>query len=130
MKIAKEVGLWILTVLLALMFTNAGVRKFFENGGWTWMFRHVGFPDWFRIVIGVLETGAALLLLVPRTAAYGAITVIVVMLGAIGTNLAAHMPAHGLVPAVVSLLVAVVVLAGRWRRRGAGAAVSTAAPTS
>ena len=79
-ELAKEIGTWILTALLVLMFANAGIRKFFENGGWTWMFRHVGFPDWFRIAIGVLETGAAALLLLPRTAAYGALTIIVVAL--------------------------------------------------
>ena len=128
MKIAKEVGLWILTALLVLMFTNAGVRKFFEHGGWTWMFRHVGFPDWFRVFIGVLETGAAALLLVPRTAAYAALAVIVIMIGAIGTNIVAHMPLHGLVPAVVSMLVAAIVLAARWRQRAArGRAVAAPA---
>ena len=115
-EMAKEIGTWILTALLVLMFANAGIRKFFENGGWTWMFRHVGFPDWFRIVIGVVETAAALLLLLPRTAAYGALIVIVTMVGAIGTNLAAHMPLRGLVPATVSLLVAAIVLAARWKR--------------
>jgi len=115
-QLAKEVGTWVLTVLLALMFANAGIRKFFENGGWTWMFRHVGFPDWFRIVIGVLETGAAALLLLPRTAAYGALIIIPVMLGAIGTNIATHMPMRGLVPATVSLIVAAIVLAARWQR--------------
>lgn len=130
MKIAKEVGLWILTVLLVLMFANAGIRKFFEQGGWTWMFRHVGFPDWFRILIGIVETAAALLLLLPRTAAYGAIVIIPVMLGAIGTNLAAHMPARGLVPAAVSMLVAAVVLWGRWGRRARTTSISAAATPS
>jgi len=116
-QIAKEVGTWILTALLVLMFANAGIRKFFENGGWTWMFRHAGFPDWFRIVIGVLEAGAAVLLLLPRTAAYGALTIIVVMLGAIGTNFVAHMPLRGITPAAVSMIVAAIVLAARWRHR-------------
>lgn len=116
-RVAKEIATWVLTALLVLMFTNAGLRKFFENGGWTWMFRHVGFPDWFRIAIGVLETAAAALLLVPRTAAYGAITVIVIMLGAIATNLAAHMPLRGLVPSGLSLVAGAIVLAVRWRQR-------------
>lgn len=116
-ELAKEIGTWILTALLVLMFANAGIRKFFEHGGWTWMFRHVGLPDWFRIVIGVLEAGAAALLLPPRTAAYGALIVIPIMLGAIGTNLAAHMPLRGLVPSTVSMLVAAIVLAARWRQR-------------
>jgi putative oxidoreductase len=129
-EIAKETGTWILTVLLVLMFSNAGIRKFFENGGWTWMFRHVGFPDWFRIVIGVLEVGAAALLLVPRTAAYGALAIIVIMLGAIGTNFAAHMPLKGLVPAAVSMLVAAIVLAARWRQRARAAVRQTSSAVS
>src|SRR5262245_12120994 len=116
-QIAKEIGTWVLTALLVLMFANAGIRKFFEHGGWTGMFRRVGFPDWFRILIGVLETGSAALLLVPRTAAYGAIAIIVVMLGAIGTNVVAHMPLHGLIPPTVAMLFAAVVLAARWRQR-------------
>ena len=71
MKIAKEIAVWILTALLVFMFANAGIRKFPENGGWSGMFRQVGFPDWFRILIGVVETAAAVLLLLrapPRTA--------------------------------------------------------------
>ncbi len=119
MKIAKEIILWILTALLVLMFANAGIRKFFEHGGWTQMFRHVGFPDWFRILIGVLETAAAALLLVPRTAAYGAMTVIVLMLGAIGTVITTMHGGNmvkGVIPAAVSLLVAAIVLAGRFNR--------------
>lgn len=120
MKIAKEVAVWILTALLVLMFTNAGVRKFFEHGGWTQMFRFAGFPDWFRILIGVLETGAAALLVVPRTAAYGAMLAIVIMLGAVGTVIATmhgHNMVKGLIPATVSLLVASIVLAARWKQR-------------
>src|SRR4051794_21330852 len=83
--IAKEVAVWALTLVLVLMFVNAGIRKFPESGGWTVMFRRAGFPDWFRILIGVIELAAAALLLVPRTAAYGAMTVIAVMIGALGT---------------------------------------------
>ena len=126
MKIAKEVGLWILTTLLVLMFANAGIRKLFEHGGWTWMFRHAGFPDWFRILIGVVETAAALLLLLPRTAAYGAVVIIVVMLGALGTIVAVHMPARGLITPAIAIVVATVVMAGRWRQRARAAGISSA----
>ena len=118
--IAKEVGIWILTLLLVFMFANAGIRKFPESGGWTQMFRHVGFPDWFRILIGVIEVAAAALLLVPRTAAYGAVMIIVTMIGALGTvAMTMHGPflLKGLMPASVALIVAAIVLMARWRQR-------------
>jgi hypothetical protein len=41
---------------------------------------------WFRIVIGVLETSAALLPLWKRTAFAGAVIIMIVMLGAMGTH--------------------------------------------
>ena len=118
--IAKEVAVWLLTVLLVLMFANAGIRKFPESGGWTRMFRHAGFPDWFRILIGVIEVAAAALLLLPRTAAYGAATVIVVMIGALGTvAMTVHPPflLKGLIPASVALIIGAIVLTARWRQR-------------
>lgn len=118
--IAKEVAIWTLTLLLVLMFANAGIRKFPESGGWTRMFRNVGFPDWFRILIGVIEVAAAALLLVPRTAAYGAMAVIVVMIGALGTvasTMHGSFLLRGLVPAAVALIVGAIVLIARWRQR-------------
>ncbi|MEA2339068.1 MAG: putative oxidoreductase [Thermoanaerobaculia bacterium] len=118
--IAKEVAVWLLTLLLVAMFANAGIRKFPESGGWTRMFRLAGFPDWFRILIGVIEVAAAALLLIPRTAAYGAITVIVVMIGALGTvamTLHGTFMMRGLMPASVALIIGVIVLMARWRQR-------------
>src|SRR6266516_1349175 len=88
-RVVKEALIWILTVALILMFGNAGIRKFFDNGGWTRMFHNLGLPDWFRILIGVLETVAAVLLLLPRTAAYAAALIDAIMLGAI-TIVAMH----------------------------------------
>ncbi len=115
-QIAKEVVIWILTIALVLMFGNAGIRKFFEQGGWTRMFHNLGFPDWFRILIGVLETAAAALLLFPRTAAYGAMTIIPIMIGAIAT-VAMHGWMRGLPPPMVALVVATIILIARWRQR-------------
>jgi hypothetical protein len=39
------------------------------------------------MLIGVLEVGASALLLWPRTAAYGAILIVLVMLGGMGTHI-------------------------------------------
>lgn len=114
-QIAREIGIWILTALLVLTFANAGIRKFFDGGGWTRMFRTAGFPDWFRIAIGVLEVGAAALLLVARTARYGAATIIVIMLGAIAT-VAMQGWTRGLPQPIVALVIAAIVFFMRSRR--------------
>ena len=76
-RIVGLVLLWIITVLLALQFAAAGASKFSSQGGWVQMFTHWGFPGWFRVAIGVAEVAAAVLLLVPRTARYGAVVVVV-----------------------------------------------------
>jgi len=118
-RILREVLIWVPTLLLVAMFLNAGFRKFPENGGWAWAFRNYGYPLWFRYLIGVVEVAAALMLLVPRTAAYGAATIIAVMIGAIGTVLITldRVPMQGLVTPAICIVVASIVLAMRWSRR-------------
>ena len=111
-QLAREAATWTLTLLLCAMFLNAGLRKFFENGGWSWAFRNWGLPVWFRIAIGVVETGAAALLVVPRTAPYGAMAIMAVMIGAIGM-FAMHGRMQHSIAAIVSLVVAGIVLALR-----------------
>ncbi len=115
-RIAKEVLIWIPTLLLALMFVVVGIRKFPENGGWSRMFRDFGYPVWFRIFIGVIETASALLLLVPRTAVYGAATIVVTMIGAMATVL---VQSHGQLKSIIvpgaCLVVAAIVMVARWK---------------
>ncbi|HEX9460090.1 MAG TPA: DoxX family protein [Thermoanaerobaculia bacterium] len=82
--IAKEVGVWLVTLLLVWWMCSAGLTKFSAHSDWVRMFRNAGFPDWFRIFIGVIEVAAAVIL-VPRTAAYAALTIIVIMIGPLGT---------------------------------------------
>jgi putative oxidoreductase len=115
-QIAREVIIWMLTILLVLAFGNAGIRKFSDHGGWAVMFRNVGFPVWFRIMIGVIETAAALLLLYPRTAAYGAMAGVVVMIGALATAITQG-GRFGLPQPIIALVVSLIVLAMRWRQR-------------
>ncbi len=117
-RVAKEVAIWILTIALVLQFGNAGIRKFFEFGGWTRMFHNLGLPDWFRIVIGVLETIAAMLLALPRTAAYGAALIIPIRLGAIAT-VAMHGWTRAFPQPIIALVIATIILVARWRQRAA-----------
>jgi len=110
-RAAKVVGTWIPAILLVLIFARQGWAKFNDASGWAVAFRHWGYPDWFRVTIGVLELGAVLLLLLGRTAAYGALVIIVVMLGAWATHLifdgGRHMTSE-VVPLVLASIVLIV----------------------
>ena len=116
-RIALEVALWALTAMLVMVFVRAGVAKFDAASGWSRAFTHWGYPDWFRVLIGLLEVSAAALLLWPRTAAFGAILIIVVMLGGMGTHVfIEHSPGRA-TSELGQLVFASVVLAGRWHSR-------------
>ena len=114
-KVAKIVGTWIPAILLILVFTPQGLAKFSDTSGWAAAFRQWGYPDWFRMLIGALELSAALLLLLGRTAAFGAIIIIVVMLGAWATHLIFEGGRH-MTSEVVPLVLATIVLILRRRQ--------------
>lgn len=117
LRIGLEVLLWAVSVQLILVFAQAGWAKFDSLSGWAMAFTHWGYPVWFRLLIGVLEIGAALLLVWPRTAAYGAALIIVVMLGGMGTHvLVEHRPSR-VTSELVHLVFASIILSGRWRVR-------------
>ena len=114
-KVAKIVGTWIPAILLMLVFIPQGLAKFSDTSGWTAAFRQWGYPDWFRMLIGALELSAALLLFLGRTAAFGAIIIIVVMLGAWATHLILEGGRH-MTSEVVPLVLATIVLIVRRRQ--------------
>ena len=91
--LVKEVVLWLVTLLVALVCLRSGVMKMPGVPGvefWTRDFARWGYPDWFRVVVGLLELASFLLLLVPRFAGIGAAIFGVVMLGAIATHATHH----------------------------------------
>jgi uncharacterized membrane protein YphA (DoxX/SURF4 family) len=85
-RIIKEVLLWLITLFLALICLRSGLLKVTGNIFWVRDFHRWGYPDWFRLVVGIAELISMLLLLVPRLAGYGASLFAVVMLGAIFTH--------------------------------------------
>src|SRR5687768_12991840 len=113
-RIVTEIAAWFLAIFLFRAFFTAGIAKFDDSSGWARAFHSWGFPIWFRLLIGVIETAAAALVLWPRTAAYGASAMVVVMLGAIVT-FAVNGRMHP--TPIVTLSIAFVLLALRWRRR-------------
>jgi len=115
--VAGEVLLWALSLMLVVVFARAGLDKFDEGGGWARAFAAWGYPVWFRMLVGAIELSAAALILWPPTAAYGAILIIIVMLGGMGTHVAIeHRPARA-TSELGQLTFSSIVLAGRWRRR-------------
>jgi len=108
----KVVGPWIPALLLVLIFAPQGWSKFFDDSGWARAFRHWGYPDWFRVTVGVTELTAVVLLLLGRTAAFGALLVIIVMLGGMATHVIFDGGRH-MTSEVVPLLLGSIVLAVR-----------------
>ena len=108
-KVARFIGAWLPAILLILLFARQGWAKFSDTSGWAVAFRHWGYPAWFRVTIGILELGAALLLALGRTAAFGALIIIVVMLGAWVTHLVFDGGRH-MTSEVVPLVLATIVL--------------------
>jgi putative oxidoreductase len=89
-RIVKEVVLWIITLFLALVCLRSGLQKVTGNIFWLRDFHRWGYPDWFRVVVGIAELTSLALLLVPPLASYGASLFAVVMLGAIFTHYTHH----------------------------------------
>lgn len=116
-RAAKIVGMWIPAILLVLIFAPQGWSKFNDASGWARAFRHWGYPDWFRVTIGVIEVSAVVLLVLGRTAAFGAILIILVMLGGMATHVIFDNGRH-MTSEVVPLVLASIVLVVRRRQIG------------
>ena len=86
-RIAKEVLLWIVVLLLALVSLRSGWLKVTGNASWVRDFHRWNHPDWFRMLVGVAELISGALLLIPRLAGYGASVFVVIMIGAIYTHM-------------------------------------------
>jgi len=108
-RVAKAIGTWVPTLLLAAIFIPQGLGKFSATSGWIRAFEHWGYPDWFRYAIGVIELLGGLLLLWSRSAPVGAMLIVMVMAGAMWTHVwIDHRPKdvfHEAVPMTLALIV-------------------------
>jgi len=111
---ARLAAVWIPTLFLVFVFVPQAWNKWSDTGGWAIAFRHWGYPVWFRILIGFVETAAALLLLWPRTAIIGAALIIAVMLGGTGTHIVKDHGRH-VTSEVLPITLATIVLVTRRR---------------
>lgn len=119
-----RVLLWTITILAAFAFVVVGEGKF-RDPFWLKAFPRWGYSNAFRMLIGVLEITGGLLLVVPRTALYGAILISIIMLGAVETLVRFHerMAAPVFWIVIVSLI-------GYARRRQAWPRAERAIPTA
>jgi putative oxidoreductase len=84
---------WILAVFLAIVFTLAGGMKLISTPAMVQEFAQIGFGQWFRYLIGILEVSGAIGLLIPKYRFWAALQIAMVMVGATGVNIAIlHLP--------------------------------------
>ena len=113
-QLVLDVILWVFALFLAWVFIRQGIAKFSDTSGWARAFRMWHFPVWFRVLIGIIETSAALLLLTRRTAFAGAVMIIVVMIGAMGTHIYWGRPGQ-VTSEILPLFLATIVALGRGK---------------
>jgi putative oxidoreductase len=110
---AVNIALWVVQILLALAFLGASSGKLLGKPEMVGLFEAIGIGQWFRYVTGLLEATGAVLVVVPRTKAFGAALLGIVMIGAVLTHLVILRNAPT-APAVLLLLSGIVA----WGRRG------------
>jgi uncharacterized membrane protein YphA (DoxX/SURF4 family) len=79
----SAIGIWALRIIAAVIMLQTLYFKFSAAPESVYIFSTIGLEPWGRIGIGVLELIASLLILYPRTTAFGAVMGIGVMSGAI-----------------------------------------------
>jgi putative oxidoreductase len=110
--LALDIVLWIFALFLAWIFSRQGYAKFSDTSGWSRAFRSWHFPAWFRVLVGIAEVAAAVLLLTRRTAFAGAVIIIAVMIGAMATHIYWGRPGQ-VTSEILPLFLASVIALGR-----------------
>lgn len=89
-----RLGLWALSGLLAVFFAGGAIGKLVGSQEMVEAFHAWGYPTWFMYVIGASEILGAILLLLPRKNMlgaplrfWGAVSLAVIMVGAVGTHI-------------------------------------------
>jgi hypothetical protein len=113
----KSVSLWIVRGLLAFVFLGAGGAKLYGVPLMVEEFAHMGLGQWFRYFTGSLEVLGALLILLPPLAAFGAVLLICIMIGA--TIMHLLVIGGSPVPALVLLALSAIVAIAKREQMGA-----------
>ncbi|WP_220494778.1 DoxX family protein [Lacibacter sediminis] len=100
--------LWVLRLLAAVILLHTLFFKFSASDESVYIFSTIGMEPWGRIGTGVMELIAAILILIPRTTAFGALLAIGLMSGALFfhlTTLGIEVKADGGLLFIYALLV-------------------------
>ena len=120
-----RIAVWVLSVPMCAFFLMAGVPKVLGVQAHVEHFATWRYPDWFRILVGVVEICAAVALLVPRAAHIGAAAIAAIMAGATYTHVVRVPEEAGRAPLTLTLLaVAAFIAYVRYRQSPARRATS------
>jgi uncharacterized membrane protein YphA (DoxX/SURF4 family) len=122
----KNIILWVLQILLGVFYVAQAIPKIMGNEEVMANFKRWGLPGSFHLVIGGLELLGGLLLFYPKTSAYSAIGLIVLMVGAAFTHILNSEGVMVLMPVIPMLLLVVVAyFRGTWGAKGRLSIVET-----
>ena len=79
--------LWVAQIAVASLVLLTGASKLASAPAMVVEFDAIGVGQWFRYVVGSIEVASAAPLAIPSLAAFGALLLIPIMIGAIGTHL-------------------------------------------
>jgi uncharacterized membrane protein YphA (DoxX/SURF4 family) len=86
----KKVIIWAVTIFLGLVFVMSGANKLTSPAAWQERFvNEWGLPSWLVPLVGLAEILGGVGLMLPKLAVYGGSILVLVMLGATGTHIAA-----------------------------------------
>lgn len=107
-----RLALWVLQIGVAGMFLFAGSLKLSGAPPMVATFEAIGLGQWFRYLTGAIEVGAAVALLLPSLAVFGAVLLVPTMVGAVATHV--FVLGGSARPAVVLLAASILIV---WARR-------------
>ncbi len=112
MRNADSVVVWILSVLLAAVFATTGIAKVIgaEPIGLQ-AAAMIGFPEWIRLLVGLVEIAGAIMILIPSVAAIAAALLALLMIPATITQWTSGQPGVFVPIALFAILLIVA-----WRR--------------
>ena len=113
LTIIGAIALWIGTIVVFILLAAGGVQKLTLEKSALVDFSYWGYPFWFMIAIGIIESVSAILLLIPRLALVGAAFIVLDMLGAIVTTVL-HAEYDRAVLSAILAAISALILRARW----------------
>src|SRR5688500_10336646 len=108
---ARKIAYWITTALVALAIGSGGVFDALRVQQALDIFKHLGYPEHFAVVLGVWKILGAITLLVPglpRAKEWAYAGIFIDLTGAVVAHAAAHDPASAMANPIVVLVLLVI----------------------